>query len=213
MYKWEAWRKPKTLLKRFQRTSERYILKIVGLRAAVSEGTRSPLLITHDAKISLRDTKFLEGELVAGVVTSPPYPGVYNYVVDDLQSFNKSGLVDILLDKKHDVSDAQEVGSRSQRDNDDVNFADRWQKDTVSWLIACADIMQVGGRILILIGDEGEINSFASISEACEEIGVLHVIGCTSIKGEHAARRPWKGGRKRNYRTEHCIALEKLEKF
>ena len=37
-YKWEPWRRPKTLAERYNRTAERYIEKVQELRSAVPVG-------------------------------------------------------------------------------------------------------------------------------------------------------------------------------
>jgi hypothetical protein len=92
------------------------------------------------------------------------------------------------------------------------SFAKRWQADTEEWLQAAAEQLRVGGRIVMLIGDNAGVHALSSIGEAAAAISErsnfeLRLLASASVAED--SRRPW-AERKRNYRSEHTILLEKI---
>ena len=233
---WPAWRKPRPLSWRLTRTTSRYLRALESLRQAVPHGTPSARIDVCDARqlpISLREDD--NAGPLDGVLTSPPYPGVYDYL-----DFTP----EISLLAEHVVAmgssmacvgtpqaspagepakQALEIGSRAERDMLEADptlgsFAERWQADTVQWLEAAARLLRTGGRMAILIGDDSGINTLESICAAAETISrrhapsyTLRVVASASLSSE--ATRPWakQSSRGRGYRREHTILLERVD--
>jgi len=167
-------------------------------------------------------------------VTSPPYPGVYDYVKDDDDIEGNDGLGndtvvadekgdDTILSFSHLITSAAstdlslaEIGPRSASKSTD-SFQAKWQEDTVAWMGAVGARLKPNGRMAILIGDNADIDVLESVRSATvlasERRGfLLEVVASASVREEDAKRRPW-GNHKRNYRTEHTILVEKKYKI
>jgi hypothetical protein len=213
-YVWESFRKPKTLAQRFRRTAQRYIAKLIEFREAVPADTPAAVLRLWDARtlfVCSRTEPDGAGKgvgvgteaagaglqcpivLFDGVLTSPPYPGVYDYVGDeniveekqqeDLATESKPnilhctendgfGLGSIAAMDDPSVSLPEcvlaEIGSKGQQtDLGRQQFKSRWNEDTAAWLDASGRVLKMGGRIAILIGDSEDINVLESVREAC----------------------------------------------
>jgi hypothetical protein len=213
----ESWRKFRPLSYRFEHTAMRFIAKVLELRRAVPVSTPAPVIRLGDAKVPGSP------ESIVGVVTSPPYPGVYDYVESD----DKLGrcLGDYVSSRDSDSSvkggvDSveNEIGSKAHLANSGSTeaFQDKWQKDTEAWILAQSVELMTGGRIAMLVGDSAQcsINALASIHSAVAAINdrtatlpwKVEVVASASVAGD--VRRPW-GKHKRNYRIEHCILIEK----
>ena len=210
---------PRPLSWRLSRTTSRYMTQLAALRRAVPAGTPG-------ARIELADAREIPSEFrqfrpIDGVLTSPPYPGVYNYF-----EFTpaQSGLADHIertsSTHEHAIS-AREIGAKADKDDcaaerTHASFEDLWQADTVAWLQAAAGVLSPAGRIAILIGDDSGINTLESITNAAATISrnasspyTLHVLASASLSSQ--ATRPWakQASRGRGYRREHTILLEK----
>jgi hypothetical protein len=255
LYKWDDWRRPRSLEWRFIRTARRYIERVEGLARDIPGGTAEAQIYVADATVDQRTCAQSgeDGVVIDGVLTSPPYPGVYDYVQDDgghdetdgsgemssgMRSTGLSAWVmehadgvhrrrqleeetvekeekeekeevgkgkqvfatgsAILLDplavdshcegrdeasegnqagdagarpvrgmddkaKRGKRREHLEIGSRQQftdsGDSAPGSFALRWQADTEAWLLACASQLEPGGRIAMLIGDNGDIDA------------------------------------------------------
>ena len=165
---------------------------------------------------------------VDGVLTSPPYPGVYSYLdftppASGLAAHVESGYAHTAATGSGPRTVAREIGSKAEKSELDADpalgsFTDRWQADTVAWLEAATAVLRPSGRIAILIGDDSGINCLESITAAAATISTkhasshtLHVIGSASLSSQ--ATRPWarQSSRGRGYRREHTILLERLE--
>ena len=207
-----------SLSKRYQRTAERYIEKLELFRQAVPNTTSFPTFLVHDAKMVLPISQELG--LFDGIVTSPPYPGVYNYVEDEngIDSAFVRGSGSNIATNVVLIKSDQEIGSKNQfllqQQNQDTNFTTRWQTDTIAWMSATTQVLRIGGRMVMLIGDNAEIDVLKSVKDAAEHCGgidyQLVFIASASVKEENNERRPW-GKQSRGYRTEHTILLEKRE--
>ena len=230
LYEWPAWRRQRSLAWRFQRTAERYMEKLTELAAAVPLGTAQAEVFVTDARsVAAGQDQSGMAPSADGVLTSPPYPGVYNYVADESDGRGLSSWATRARVKtaglQAEVSYASlcnsEIGSQKQREDLDPDaFAQRWQADTEAWLRACADQLRPGGRIVMLIGDNAGVDALESIRAAAGSIhGVEPNSGCSSYdlrliasaSVAEDARRPWSS-KKRNYRSEHTILLEKVLK-
>ena len=97
-------------------------------------------------------------------------------------------------------------------------FVRGWQTDTVAWLLSCSTWLRPNGRLVMLIGDNAGIDALWSITTAAEAVSAtmmasktgcqLRVIASATVAED--SRRPWGAAKKRNYRGEHTILLEKV---
>ena len=233
-------KRPRSLGWRYSRTAERYIEQLLALAKAVPAGTPPSKVDVDDAKVLTE-----QEQQVDGVLTSPPYPGVFNYVADDgcARGLAAHVLQQQLQQPPDSVGVAgpagpagsleartrQEIGSQRQlqagadagaaaggADIDNV-FARGWQADTEAWLLSCSTRLRPNGRIAMLIGDNAGIDALESITAAADAVSAtmvarnaayqLRVIASATVAED--SRRPWGAAKKRNYRREHTILLEK----
>ena len=119
----------------------------------------------------------------------------------------------------------REIGSQGQcqslhgdRDPEGAAaFGQCWQLDTEAWLRSAAKELRDHGRIAMLIGDGAGVNVLTSVTAAASRITRewegddegygLTVVASASV--DESATRPWRGRRRRAYRREHAILVEK----
>ncbi len=98
---------------------------------------------TNPADITLSDARFLRFHNVDTIITSPPYPGTYDYL--PLQQLRQAWF-DL------DMNEDSEIGSRrsfkSKR-----NAYEGWLKDTDDWMASAANALAIGGKIAIVVGE------------------------------------------------------------
>ena len=112
----------------------------VSLREAVPDGT-------PDAKVEMGDARALKQvEPVDLVLTSPPYPGTYDYL--PMQHLRMIWLAQA---SKHAVE--KEIGSRRLWRKGNKDARRQWALDSRAWTVAAASRLQPGGRLVIVIGD------------------------------------------------------------
>lgn len=222
-YAWPEWRRSRGLGWRLRRTADRFVAKLQELTAAVPSGTPNAQIYLSDARSAcFTPTQLgMAGSAGAdGVLTSPPYPAVYDYVHDDTP--NELGRWAVLTGQQHcsptsEKSKAklpEEIGSKNQFEalkSSPGSFAQRWQVDTEDWLQVAAEQLRPDGRIAMLIGDNAGVHALSSIAAAATTISErsnfeLRLLASASVAED--ARRPW-AAKKRNYRSEHTILLEK----
>jgi hypothetical protein len=226
---WPAWRKPLGLAKRFYKTAIRYEERLRELMRDLPADTTPAVVRVADA----RDLS-AHGP-IAGVITSPPYPGVYDYLAqaghqgglathefEQAQRGAKTSAVVSVEEQAEggvgEVGQYQEIGSQGQCNADPGAFGQCWQTDTEAWLGSACALLPVGGRIAVLIGDGAGVNTLDSMTEAAArltlamqhrgELEQLCVVASASVA--ETAVRPWAGRRRRAYRREHAILLEKV---
>jgi len=214
---WPSWRKPCTVAERYGRTGERYLGKLAALVAAVPAGTPAARIGVADARVCDQGA-----ELVDGVLSSPPYPGVFNYLHEPGCT---GGMAKHVLggcdsrsghtspeEEHRQPNQEPELGSRRELESEPGSFAERWQADTEAWLRACAARLRPQGRIAIIIGDDAGINTLTSVRDAAAAVSAtqdwdLRILASASSTDK--LTRPWKKQRRRAYRIEHTILLEK----
>ena len=204
--------------RRFRSTVRRFVEKLVDFRAAVPANTPMAKLMVADAREQVESFGLLEG-----VLTSPPYPGVFDYVEEnevgeeagEEKVSTNTGLSDFVERMEGGIDYELEIGSKRLAARVDADaFRTKWQEDTVAWLTACTARLKIGGRIAMLIGNQTNgINALESVKEAVPLCGgegyTLRVIAAASVREEDRVSRPW-GGKWRPYRSEHTILLEKV---
>ena len=77
----ESWRRKRTFGERMERTGARLLSKLSSLKSVLAPFPPPPSVALGDCRCL--PTLFDEDVIFDGVVTSPPYPGVYDYKEDD----------------------------------------------------------------------------------------------------------------------------------
>jgi DNA modification methylase len=130
---------------------------------------------------------------VAGILTSPPYPGVYDY---DRWTTGLRGA----RGQSGDI--AEEIGARRGFDGLLEQATDTWRRDTLAWTRSAAAALQPGGRMVIVIGDgprpDGPIDTRAESIAAADAAGLVFVEGATAEPGSRPSPR-----------REHALLFER----
>ena len=129
-------RKKGAVVDAYANKAREYLSQLRELQTLVPPGT-------NPADITLSDARFPRFHDVDTIITSPPYPGTYDYL--PLQQLRQAWFD---LDMKED----SEIGSRrsfkSKR-----NAYEGWLKDTDDWMASAANALAVGGKIAIVVGE------------------------------------------------------------
>ncbi len=129
-------RKNGTVLRAFAEKSKEYVKQLSELQTLVPPDT-------NPASISLADARHPGFENVDTIITSPPYPGTYDYL--PLQQL-RSAWFDLQMREN------EEIGSR--RSFKQVKAAyDAWLKDTDRWVASCARALVKGGHLAVVVGE------------------------------------------------------------
>ena len=103
------------------------------------------------------------------VLTSPPYPGVYDYL--PMQALRRWW-----LDLDDDAALEDEIGTRRSFRHDRGAALTRWREDTMRWTRAAARALGPGGRLVILVGDGdihgGHVDAWPTTDAAAREAGL-----------------------------------------
>lgn len=129
-------RKNGAVLKAFRDKSREYLQQITELQTLVPPGTQP-------AQISLADARHPGFDRVDTIITSPPYPGTYDYLL--LQQLRQAWF-------NLDMRSNQEIGSRRSFKQARAAY-ETWLKDTDSWVKACAKALLPNGHIAIVVGE------------------------------------------------------------
>ncbi len=102
---------------------------------------------TPYANIQYGEATKIEGiRSVAGILTSPPYPGVYDYL--PLQQ-----LRNVWLGQPKDDRYDDEIGSRRSFRQNIREGIKAWHSATNRWMREAAKVVEPGGRLIIVIGN------------------------------------------------------------
>ena len=158
---------------------------------ALPSGPR-PLVSIGDAR---EDTPAHECGLV---LTSPPYPGVYDYL--PMQQLRASWLnIDL------GFGAAGEVGSRrSFRAKGRKDALKQWRNDTDAWISTQAGCLPSGGRMVIVVGDglvgDRMVDALGPTVEAFKRAGLQVVARASADRPDHAREA---------IRIEHMVMAER----
>ena len=164
--------------------------RLEALAAEVPPGTPAAEVLRSDAR-SLR----LDRPAHA-VITSPPYPGVYDYL--PLQALRVAwlGLDDHMARR-------QEIASRRAFRADRRSAVRRWREQTRAWMSQLASQLVPGARVAVIIGDglvgQRTVDSLEPTLHAGGDAGLVplaHASGARYDPGRGAAR------------LEHIVLLE-----
>jgi len=130
-------------------------------------------------------------------LTSPPYPGVFDYL--PLQELRR-----LWLGFEDGEGLRAEVGTRRSFRADRKRALAQWRGDTVAWMASVTRALRHGGRLAVVIGDglvgDRAIDTLQSTTSAGEEAG-LRVLASAS-GGRHDPGR-------NAVRHEHILLLER----
>ena len=172
VYVWPEWRTRRPLSWRLDRTALRYAKAVATLVDAVPSGTPAADVRVADARTTRCSGLGDDTAQFDGVLTSPPYPGVYDYLeftpsTSGLAAHMAREGVDVRAGEEADTVRWEEIGSKGEKrehEADPSAFVARWQTDTMAWLEAAASCCRLeDGRIAMLIGDDSGVNCLESI--------------------------------------------------
>ncbi|HJN73193.1 MAG TPA: hypothetical protein QGF58_04575 [Myxococcota bacterium] len=142
--------------------------RLEGLASAVPEGTRAAVIDCADAK------DHGPAEPVGALITSPPYPAVYDYL--PLQRLRCAWLA-------MEPRLAAEMGSRRAFAADPKKAWHRWRQDLQTWMDRVPGQLGAGGTLSVVIGDgfaKGKvIDARLPLEEAARAAG-LHLLARAS---------------------------------
>lgn len=132
------------------------------------------------------------------VLTSPPYPGVYDYV--PMQQLRAAW-----LDLDLGPGAGTEVGSRrSFRAQGRKDALKRWREDTAAWIGAQGRCLAPGGRMVIVVGDglvgDRMVDALGPTVEAMNAAGMKVVARASADRPDYA---------RESIRIEHMVMAEK----
>ena len=158
---------------------------------ALPEGPR-PAVRLGDAR---QDTPAKDCGLV---LTSPPYPGVYDYL--PMQQL-RAAWIGLELGPPS----AAEVGSRrSFRAKGRKDALRRWREDTSAWIGRQARCLAPGGRMVIVVGDglvgDRMVDALGPTVEAFNACGLNVVARASADRPDHA---------RESIRIEHMVMAER----
>lgn len=181
------------------------------LAGAAPPGGASVRLVSSDARELSLPAR------VAAIVTSPPYPGVYDYLSMAREERAARGDAPVMGLARVPEADApgarqqwpadwqsrREIGARKARKRRPGAFNVAWAADQRAWLGASLGCLAPGGRAALLIGDGDGIDNLAATRAAAADVG-FELLATATIAAtvERTARQ--KGQR----RTEHAVLLE-----
>ncbi|MEC8422304.1 MAG: hypothetical protein VX000_00935, partial [Myxococcota bacterium] len=156
-------------------------------RGRVPPGTPAPDLARADAR-------FLTlAQPVPGILTSPPYPGVYDYDRWTSRLRHARG-------QHGDIE--QEIGARRGFRAGLAAASLQWRAATMAWTAAAARALCPGGRMVIVIGDgprpDGPIDTRAASISAAEQAGLRLLEAATAQPGSRPSPR-----------REHALLFER----
>ena len=149
---------------------------------------------TAPMDLAVSDARSLELDLpVAGILTSPPYPGVYDY--DRWSRVLRSA-------RGQDGDLAEEIGTRRDFASHLQAARSAWRADTMAWTARAADALVPGGRMIIVIGDgprpDGPIDTLHESIAAAQAAGLR----CLAAASAEPGTRP-------SPRREHALLFER----
>lgn len=174
----------------FHKKTRELARKLASYREVVPEGTPEADLAIGDARKLDIDRK------VDLVLTSPPYPGTYDYL--PLQHLRRIWFMEDREDER------KEIGSRRSWRAGTKDARRTWAADSAAWTSAVADAMNPGAHLVIVIGDgltpAGPIDASEITERAARVAGLQNIARASLERPDHA-----RGAT----RWEHVFAFRK----
>lgn len=161
------------------------------LRDVVPPGTPSVDLAIQDAReVRLEHPVDL-------VLTSPPYPAVYDYL--PLQHLRR-----IWLGEGQGEEPGREIGARRHWRKSSRSARSRWAEDTERWTRACARCLKPGGHLVVVVGDgltpAGPVDTLGGSVSAAKAAGLDKLARASLLRPDHA---------RESARWEHVLVWRK----
>lgn len=155
-------RPPGTAATLFHARAREYARLLDALATAAPPGARARVHREDARELRLKPTQGL-------VLTSPPYPGVYDYL--PMQALRAWWLG---LDDRR--ADGAELGSRRAFHRHRSAALHAWAADTARWVRAAARALRPGGRMVVVVGDGwvhgAPVDAWAPLKLAAEAAGL-----------------------------------------
>lgn len=184
-------RPPGTTSILFHKRVREYARQLEELEQITNAEVPEPVVRRVDARVSSGEGGF---DLI---LTSPPYPAVYDYLpAQDLRKI-WLGL---------DVDDTKEIGARRHWREDEGGAIRRWLKDTEAWMRSACSRLSAGGAAVVVIGDglirSGPIDALAATVDVGTRVGMKLVCSASLARPDHA---------RASERWEHVVVLSPSE--
>jgi hypothetical protein len=187
----ERHRPPGTTAVLFHKRARELARRLEAFRQAVPESTPPADLAEGDARL------FHSPLPLAGILTSPPYPGVYDYL--PMQQLRH-----VWLGIDTQAAMDREMGSRRAFSVDFERARAGWRKDGVAWMTRAFDALEPEGRLVVFLGDGRSGHRILGTAEPtmamATESGFRVLAWATVIRPD-----PRWGGQ----RLEHAFLFEK----
>ena len=207
----------------FYKVVEEYADRLRQFRAMCSTcDPQAPDAEIHN--IDVRRFKLADEAKVDAVLTSCPYPAVYDYLSFARKVRAGSGAVVSTSSPRSQGPTSSyvntvvpgdrnwpkewmegEIGSRRALRSDPYAFRDAWQREQEEWLEVVAHSLKPRGRACIMVGDGANIDTRASMVSAAEKFGLKTLAGATM----KLTTTTESGNVYNQARTEHLIIFEK----
>eukprot|EP00471_Norrisiella_sphaerica_P005434 CAMPEP_0184482370 /NCGR_PEP_ID=MMETSP0113_2-20130426/3935_1 /TAXON_ID=91329 /ORGANISM="Norrisiella sphaerica, Strain BC52" /LENGTH=512 /DNA_ID=CAMNT_0026862063 /DNA_START=285 /DNA_END=1823 /DNA_ORIENTATION=- len=236
------------LVTAYRNMAREYLKRLQSFSEMVGDGVPDPYIARGDATEDILKVfeeerrRSKNGLFVDAVLTSPPYPAVYDYLSVAREARSRlGGESEPLVNPETGAADFRrrlvtsvgtsdfagtplpklarrggarvqwpeewrngEMGSKRElrRDKSPLAYAETWAHDHEAWLRGVKNILRIGGRCAVIIGDSdaGWIDTLESTEDAASLVG-LTVKASASIFGSPSRQR-------KSPRTEHAILLE-----
>jgi SAM-dependent methyltransferase len=185
----------------FERKTEELVRRLEQYAKSLPRGSPEPKVATGDA----RDLARVREGSVALIITSPPYPGVYDYFHQHATRLRWLG-----IDARE--FDLREIGSRRAsrgRTYDDVLAI--WRRDLGRCLTEMARVLASNGRVCLILADSTvgrrALRSDRIVAELAPSAG-LELVACGSQERPHF-HAPSAGAFRDAPRREHVLVLKR----
>lgn len=183
---------------RFRGTARLVMARLRSLRAC--SGRRAEVI-----QGDFRDLRLAKP--VYAIITSPPYPGVYDYLTTAESAWPILGSRCRLTSEEKRL----EIGRRTLwQKHSFEEFAASWQREQEQWLQAAWSLLLPGGTASLMIGDgdrdaseDGAFDNLRCTVDAAEKVG-FQVVATSTIASKRTSPSDRSRGRRR---TEHIVHL------
>lgn len=190
-HKVERQREPGSTAILFHARAREYSRQLEALETAI--GDHPDLRV----QVHRKDAREFRGKEEFGqVVTSPPYPGVYDYLAMQQLRWAWLGL--------EEGPAHAEIGSRHAFRVDRSAAIVAWRRDTARWVKSMSKALTIGGRLMVVLGDgmvgHRSVEAIPAVLEAAKPCGLQTVARCTAERWDEGIH---------GLRPEHILVLEK----
>lgn len=174
----------------FHARAREYARQLDALQGSIPEGDARVRVHREDAR------DFRSKESFGMILTSPPYPGVYDYLTMQQLRWMWLGI--------EPGSDAGEIGSRRAFRLDRGAAISRWRADTLKWVRTITKVLEPAGKMVVILGDGWvggrPVESLPPLMEATAACGLKILAGCTAERWDEGSGA---------LRPEHALLMQK----